>query len=396
PRGLASLKVAQFLGEWDGASTEGQPLQAVEIRNLYLEPGSLKRRRGTTKVGFTDLSPAQGQDGLDWAKIAATEYLLAYHNGRVTEWLGGVPGAEVTNSAGKLTSGADANAAWVDAKVYVGDGVKQDIRFNGSRVDQAMTDTPGSAPSLAAGAPGNPNGTYRYRITFMSADGVHSEPGPVSVDITVVSLRVELSSVPTCPAGQDCSGRGIWRNKNGGTDLFLVGTIPNNTATTFSDNIADADLVTLIVLNNTRFPPTRYLAAHQNRLVGAHCETAEGDLRTVYVSNAHEPYFCPVLPDLENPDQGTRITLQDPNAGEITGLHSHGDRVMVFTATAAYVLITTDQLLDWVLHRFSNHGCVAHRTIASTLDVAIWLGTDGVYMAQEGQGVRLISDDIKD
>lgn len=399
-RPWATLAYKDFLGEYDGVPAEASPGQAAEVRNLYKNREALKKRAGFTALGAA-LSPAQSHDGLFWAKIATTEYLIAAHDGKLVDWLNVTPGTTLTNSTGKLTSGSDANAAWLDAKVYWGDGTKQNVRFDGTDVMQVLTEAPSSAPSLANGGNTGPTGTFTYYVTFVSDDGNHSELSPLSGSITVADDEIDLSSIPTCGAGQDCSGRGIWRNKDGTTTYYLVTILAGNVATTYTDTTVDDDLgieLTSVLganLQNERMPPCRYLITHQNRLVGAYSAASGFDKQTVYLSNFREPWYSPSLPDLDDPGQGSHFPLQGPGAGEVTGLASHGNQIAVFTADAAWLLTTSDQLLDYTLHKFASHGCVAHRTIVSVKDRLIWASSDGIYQAQEGEGVTRISEDIK-
>jgi hypothetical protein len=399
PKPWQTLPYKDFLGEYDGVPAEAQPGQATTVQNLYKNREALKRRAGFTALAAA-LSPAQSHDGLHWYKIGSTEYLIAAHDGKLVDWFHGTPGTTVTNSTGKLTSGTEANGTWLDGKFYWGDGVKQNIRHDGTDAVQVLTETPGTAPTLANGGGTGPTGTYTYYITFVSDDGNHSPVSPLSSPITVANDQIDLSAIPTCSAGQDCSGRGIWRNKTSTTTYYLVEVLAGNVATTYSDDTVDDDLgieLTEVLganLQNVRFPPCRYLITHQSRLVGGF-STVDGDKQTVYLSNTREPWYSPILPDLDDPNQGSRFTLQGPGAGEVTGLASHGNQIAVFTADAAWLLTTSDQLLDYTLHRFSNHGCVAHRTIASVKDRLIWASSDGIYQALEGEGVSRISDDIK-
>ena len=67
------------------------------------------------------------------------------------------------------------------------------------------------------------------------------------------------------------------------------------------------------------------------------------------MSNEREPWYCPVLPDVTDPTQGARFPLQGVGAGEVTGLASHGAQIWAFTADAAWVLTTSDQLIDQLL-----------------------------------------------
>ncbi len=400
PRPWQTLAYKDFAGEYDGVPAEAQPGQASEIRNLYKNRDALKRRAGFTALGAA-LSPAQSHDGLFWSKIGSTEYLIAAHDGKLVDWLHATPGTTVTNSTGKLTSATDANATWLDAKVYWGDGILQNIRHDGTDAVQVMPQAPVAAPTLANGGGSGPTGTYTYYVTFVSDDGNHSELSPLSGSITVANDQIDLSSIPTCGAGQDCSGRGIWRNKTGTTTYYLVTVVAGNVTTTYSDTTTDANLGIALTevlganLQNERFPPCRYLITHQNRLVGAYSAASGFDKQTVYLSNTREPWYSPSVPDLDDPNQGSQFPLQGPGAGEVTGLASHGNQIAVFTADASWLLTTSDQLLDYTLHRFSNHGCVAHRTIVSIKDRLIWASSDGIYMAQEGEGVTRISEDIK-
>jgi hypothetical protein len=111
------------------------------------------------------------------------------------------------------------------------------LNFNG-------TGTPGV---LTAGAPTSSGactaGTHSYKATFVNAAG-ESLPSATSSVITCVTATgqtVPLSSVPLGPLGT--TSRNIYRTiaGNGGSYLLLT-TLANNTATTFSDTIADGSL----------------------------------------------------------------------------------------------------------------------------------------------------------
>src|SRR5881394_2481095 len=148
-------------------------------------------------------------DGLHWYKIGATEFVVSAHNGRLYDWLSA---AELCGSSGQLTAGADANGAWLDERFFWGDGILQNVYHDGTDVVQALPDTPLTAPTLAAGAAGSPNGTYLYVVTFIGADGQETAAGP-SASITVANQKVSLTNIPTCPAGQNCTARKVYRTK---------------------------------------------------------------------------------------------------------------------------------------------------------------------------------------
>lgn len=72
--------------------------------------------------------------------------------------------------------------------------------------------------------------------TFKDTLGTNERGGnPLSTN-TSGSGKIDLTSIPTSGNGR-VTGRKVYRSNNG-TDYYLVGTISNNTATTFTDNMS--------------------------------------------------------------------------------------------------------------------------------------------------------------
>lgn len=114
-------------------------------------------------------------------------------------------------------------------------------------------------------------GTYYYQITFVNDSDIDNESNAdplggigeaneIQVVLGFGNHEVDLASIPTGSANNNCTDRRIYRTQKGGTVFFLVGSIGNNTDTTFVDNVDDADLTL------TSSPPTDHLSA----LVAAH------------------------------------------------------------------------------------------------------------------------------
>lgn len=112
----------------------------------------------------------------------------------------------------------------------------------------AAVPAPGAA-AAAAGAAGSPNGAYRYQITFVNAAG--ETTGGVEFTFTASSTHVSLSSVPLGPSGT--TSRKVYRTAAAGASGTekLVGTIADNTTTTFDDNVADGSLGAVIPTTNS-------------------------------------------------------------------------------------------------------------------------------------------------
>jgi uncharacterized phiE125 gp8 family phage protein len=97
---------------------------------------------------------------------------------------------------------------------------------------------------LSPAAAGNvDNGVHRYLVTFVTATG-ETQAGTTSAAVTVVDKaingKVSLTAIPL--GGSSVTARKLYRTAAGGSVWMLLATISNNTATTYTDNIADASL----------------------------------------------------------------------------------------------------------------------------------------------------------
>ena len=128
------------------------------------------------------------------------------------------------------------------------------------RLDDSAGEPAPVAPTVALASPavaGNvDNGAHRYLITAVTADG-ETESGAISASVTVadktVNGKVELTAIPL--GGSGVTSRKIYRTAAGGSTYLLLATISNNTATTYTDNIADASLGAQAPTTNTTVDP---------------------------------------------------------------------------------------------------------------------------------------------
>jgi uncharacterized phiE125 gp8 family phage protein len=116
-----------------------------------------------------------------------------------------------------------------------------------SRIDASNQEpAPGAVTAALASpaAPGNvDNGAHRYLVVFVTADG-NTQAGTVSAVVTVadktVNGQVQLTGIPI--GGALVTSRELYRTAAAGLTYLLLATIANNTATTYTDNIADSSL----------------------------------------------------------------------------------------------------------------------------------------------------------
>lgn len=159
---------------------------------------------------------------------------------------------------------------------------KRHLRLESTSGEPAPT-----APTVALADPavaGNvDNGAHRYRVTFVTLDG-ETEGGDISAAVTVadktVNGKVELTAIPT--GGSTVTSRKLYRTTAGGSSYLLLATIANNTATTYTDNIADASLGAGVPTTNTTLDP------EMNALIGSSRRTAEEMSARAFITQTWE------------------------------------------------------------------------------------------------------------
>ena len=104
-----------------------------------------------------------------------------------------------------------------------------------------LIDAPLSPYGTVTANAGNPNGTYTYMTTYVTASG-ETEGSPASASlVTGGAFQVTVADIRTW-WGRTVTSRKLYRTLTGGTAHKLLTTIADNTTTTFTDNVADGSL----------------------------------------------------------------------------------------------------------------------------------------------------------
>jgi hypothetical protein len=210
---LVATTGASFL---DMVITTGDTIQAVTfyIDGLQIEQGSTAT---AWEIGGNYLG-AGGVKGQHCYRSTAGDIPLIAH------------GTDVYKLSGASTSRT------TDTEVKFNAGTKTDVVVLPDVV------APVTAPTLDVYSAGSGlTGDYYGKVTFVTVTGAESNTGPASIKMTYSSQIPEWSNVPTGGAG--VAQRKLYRTKAGGTTYYLVATIDNNIATTYTDNVADSSLV---------------------------------------------------------------------------------------------------------------------------------------------------------
>lgn len=249
--------------------------------------------------------------------------------------------------------------------------------------------TPATGPVANTAGAGPLSGQYRYRVTFAIMDGtrVIAESGasPVSEAIELTDNAVSLTGVPVSTA-PGVNARRLYRTTSGAdAAYFLVTTIANNTATTYTDNTSDAGLGD--ELNSDLGPPSGTTTSNRLELITAWkdrlwaCDTDTPD-RVFFSGN--------LLHYAWNPANYVTAKPEGEDLDGVTGFAARRDELGVGKRRALWKIIGTSPA-NFQMIRVSNEvGIWAPGSVVVIRDEAYFLGEDGVYKWGPG-GVTSLS-----
>lgn len=165
-----------------------------------------------------------------------------YYNGTTSAGTGDIigPSSATDNSivrfdstTGKLVQGEVRGVV-----NYDDEGV---IRGSGYRTQ--MISTPTAPSGVDAAVAGNPNGAYKYKVSYYTTNAAvttETDVSSASGTVTVTNSQITV----TIPTSSDArvKGRRIYRTLAGGSVYYFLANVSNNTATTYTDNIADSTI----------------------------------------------------------------------------------------------------------------------------------------------------------
>ena len=251
---------------------------------------------------------------------------------------------------------------------------------------------PTNAVSVAAGGSGNLDfADYQYLVTFgvsLAGETIQeSSPGPASAHVSFTNQRASLSNIPVSSDPQ-VNERNIYRLDSGG-QFRLVGTINDNTTTTFVDNTADAS-VTGQVLVVHRDPPKPFFAIieHQDAVWGfGYSSSDPRTMSDLWNSNYTEPWGF---------DEANQVIPVGENAGAdvAVALASTGTVLACLKSKSFWIVLGTPG--NYVPPIFSfNIGCASQRSVVSEQGVIYWLSPDAGVYSWNGSAPTYLSRDIE-
>ncbi len=260
---------------------------------------------------------------------------------------------------------------------------------------------PATAPTTALGVAGVLTGAYQYAVSFIRLDAssnviTESAMSPLSTSLTASADKIELTAIPTSTDTNTVTGRRLYRTLSGGTILYHLADITNNTATTYSDNNADASLSILPeqAHRTNEIPGTNAadtyqlvnITAWKNRLWGTTDNPRAKD-DVVFTEDG--------LAYRWEGSDGINTLVASPKGQEshgVVGFIARRDQLGVVKRSGLWQ-ITGDSDLSFRIIQisFNRGGLLSQRSVCVINDRAFYLGPDGVNHWDDG-GVTSLSD----
>jgi hypothetical protein len=266
-----------------------------------------------------------------------------------------------------LTAGVIPDVIVARGWMCFSDGVTTPQKYDMTNVFRWGIVAPATAPTLAAGAAGLPNGTYRFRIAYRRTPvdaidpGSVSSMGLISAPITVTNDAISLTAIPVS-ADPQVDARDVYVEIGG--QWYLAGIIPDNTTTIFTYDALDSTTVLSELGRTDRDPPPdaiKIWAFHKDIVFGS-------DGRTLAWSSLNEFESFSQL-------QRNSNAFQTDDGTNITALTSYTD-LAIAKERSIYVR-SGDDVSYTISKKITDSGIIARNSVIVKDNILYYLAHDG-------------------
>ena len=265
--------------------------------------------------------------------------------------------------------------------------------FDGTNVNTMGAPVPAAPSGVDSGGGTKPNGAYLYKVTYVIDGYQEGSASPSSAVINTAAHTVTLT-IPTS-TNTRVTARKIYRTAASGAVYYYVATVPNNTATTYADSTADADLDTTVQA------PTDYGVPGSYRYPLLHKERVHIAYNSTYKSRI---IFSDIRNGLSYPDvfpANNYLDIAKDDGDELKGIEDDPiGNYVVFKENSIRIINTdTDSPVGWTIGKpLTNLGCIAPYSIIKTpkgiVYVSRWGENKNRLMLWTGAGVKHIFEEI--
>lgn len=388
--GKSSLRMNVFDG---GMNTKAQELILPPNQSPYIadwafdDYGAMVTRGGYKTHNSTQFGAGGAIDGMrSYRPASATAQLLVVCGETVQAIVGTTPAA-IASAQSLFTALSPCEICVFQELAFFSNGGQQAYKYNGAEFTRAGVSAPAqNITAVCDAAAGNLNGTYQYVFQGVNSYAAEGDYGSPSTAVAIVSGKARLNNIPTAPISHGINYWKVARNTAGASGLFWYLTDVTNGVTSYTDNVADASLITEAPTDQGYLRRFNYLLAYAGRLWGA----VEDYL---WFSNENQPEEFPSTNYIRvGRGDGMRISSIAAFKGQIVVSKSDFNG-----KTAIYVLAVGDSVTfndpeNWYLSKISDFGgSESHRATISYSNYLLLFNRTGAY-AYNGAGISLANN----
>lgn len=282
----------------------------------------------------------------------------------------------IGSSQSIFTAGVDCDIVQFQDLAFFSNGGQQPYKFNGTEFTRAGVSAPSQVLTAVCDAAGSLTGTYEYVFWGVNSYSAEGDYGSPSTAVAIASGNIRVNNIPTAPVSHGITTWKVGRNTAGASGLFWYLTDVANGTTSFTDSVADDDLVTLAPTDQGYLRKFKYMCVYANRLWGA----AEDD-SILWFSNINQPEEFPST---------NFIRVGRGDGLIISAIHPFKGSIIVSKAdfngrTALYQLAIGDSVTfsdpeNWNLAKLYDYGgSEAHKACVDYGDYMTLMNRDGIY-----------------
>ncbi len=259
--------------------------ESPDCLNVVFGNGAVEVRGGTTKLNTLPIATLPGDGLYTRNDNTGASTMIAFVKGSAWQ-LNVTTFSTIPSAQSVFTAGIRVGTTQYENHMFMGNGGVSPYKYDGTYFTRHGVPAPTATATVACGTTGNVSaGTWVWGYTYVNSASVEGNISPfTSATSLAASSIVSLASIGVAPQSHGVSSRRIYRATSTVGPFRLVGTIADNSTTTFTDNTATP--TTLAPTDNGEPPNYSVIVQHQNRLF---CNDP-ANLNYIWYSEVFEPY----------------------------------------------------------------------------------------------------------
>jgi hypothetical protein len=259
------------------------------------------------------------------------------------------------------------------------------VSLAGSTLLPWVPAAPVAPPTVATGSAGNLTGSYQYFVTFVTADGIESDPSPFSGVVSPSGQFVNMSAIPV---SADPSVTVKWIYRAGGTQdqSYRVVVIANAT-TTFTDGVPELTAALLGITHTFDHDPPPAAVG----ICGPYYESlvawsTSGNPNWIWWTKPDQPWYWPG----SNFEAGQHAPVGEDGEA-IVRITNHDQQLFIYKQRSIWRAVgNLNSQSSFLVPITHDVGLVGSRAICTAGGVDFFEGPEGIYTCN-GQEVKKVS-----